>query len=72
MARNDIYRSPELRSGYDPKDEPIVTPADPEDARRPLEPQTAHLSDPAASRPVPGKQRNEENALSQPADQSNS
>ena len=72
MDRNDIYRAPELQSGYNPKDEPIVTPADPEDRRRPLEPQTAKLSDPADSRPVPGKQPNEERPVGEEGVQSNS
>lgn len=60
MGRNDIYRAPELQSGYDPKDEPIVEPADPQEARRPLEPQTRDLSDPAATKPVPDKQQGED------------
>jgi hypothetical protein len=60
MGRNDIYRAPELQSGYDPKDEPIVAPADSEEERRPLEPETAELSDPAHSRPVPDKQPGED------------
>jgi hypothetical protein len=72
MGRNDIYRAPALQSGYDPKDEPIVTPADPEDARRPLEAATADLSDPADSRPVPGKQPNEEQPVGRERAQSNS
>jgi len=59
MAKNDIYRTPQLQSGYDPKDEPIAEPADPQQARRPLEPQTQQLSDPAASKPVPGLQNGE-------------
>lgn len=60
MGRNAIYRAPQLQTGYDPRDEPIIIPADPEDARRPLEPVTANLSDPARSRSVPGKQPGEE------------
>ena len=72
MGRNDIYRAPELQSGYDPKDEPIVTPADPEDRRLPLEPQTADLNDPADSRPVPDKQPNEDKPVGGPGVQSNS
>ena len=60
MDRNDIYRAPELQSGYEPEDEPIVEPADPQQARRPLEPQTQQLSDPAETEPVPGRQDREE------------
>jgi len=52
MGDRDIFRSPAVRWGYDPKDQPVGQPAELYTKRGPLKARAPGLDIPAEGRPV--------------------